>query len=195
MAVAAESSLLLRRNIFPLPEDDDGQERPLHQRKIGSYFIVAAELFERLTCYSISGMVLVFLTNPPLCFSPSSALAMQFMFIATMYMFCLVAGVVSDSYISRHTTIILGYFIYIIGYSIWVVATFTITRNIDPHNLTKATECDKCRDSTISDQEYNKMVMLVIVALFTISVGAAIVRANLAVFGAQQVSYLLKLLI
>jgi len=189
MAVASESIPLLRRNISALPEDDDGQERPLNERKIGSYFIVAAELFERLTCYSISGMMLVYLTNPPLCFSPSSALTMQFMFIATMYMFCLVAGLVSDSYISRHTTIILGYFIYIIGYVIWIVATFTITRNIILHTLIKATECGKCRDSTISDQDYNKMVMLVIAALFTISVGAAIVRANLAAFGAQQVAY------
>jgi len=63
------------------------------------------------------------------------------------------------------------------------------TRNIYPFNNLTEQECDKCRDSTISDQNYNIKVILLIAALFTISVGAAIVRANLAVFGAQQVAY------
>jgi len=180
---ANESSLLLPANQIP-PVLDDGEGRTLKQRKIASYLIIAAKVFERLVFYSISGTLLVYLkVELPLCLSNTEVLAILFLFNAISNVFCLVAGVISDSFISRYTSIIIGYVIYLIGYAFLGPIIFFDWKESGSLPNTAAI-LDKCRnnDSGVPLTDFYFWV-----ALFLISIAAAILTSNLAAFGASQV--------
>jgi len=186
---ANESSPLLPANQIP-PVLDDGEGKTLKQRKIASYLIIAAKAFERLVFYSISGTLLVYLKlELPLCLSNIEVLAILFLFNAISNMFCLVAGVISDSFISRYTSIIIGYVVYLIGYLLLGIIAYSdwINTANPPSTINKSEIC-RNKDQASAQWEILKyMVIIGMLTLFVISVAAAIVTSNLAAFGASQV--------
>jgi len=186
---AYEFTPLLPANQTP-PVLDDGEGITLRQRKIASYLIIAAKSFERLVFYSISGILLVYLTNESLlCLSNKEAFAVIFLFNAVSNVLCLVAGVISDSFISRYTSIIIGYVIYFIGYGLWGITMYSHWRDmVDSSSTVVMSDTCRNRDHVNAQWESHKdMVILTILTLFIISIAAAIVRSNLAAFGASQV--------
>jgi len=186
---ANESSPLLPANQVP-PVLDDGEGRTLKQRKIASYLIIAAKVFERLVFYSISGTLLVYLkVEFPWCLSNTEAFAILFLFNAISNSFCLFAGVISDSFISRYTSIIIGYVMYFIGYAFLGTILFYGWKESGSIRYI-ASVLEKCRhnDPGVSLANFDVWVIVLgTVALFLISIAAAIVTSNLAAFGASQV--------
>jgi len=187
---AYEFTPLLQANQIP-PVLDDGEGITPKQRKKASYLIIAAKAFERLVFYSISGILLVYLTNESLlCLSNREAFAVIFLFNAVSNVFCLVAGVISDSFISRYKSIIIGYVIYFIGYLIWGITMYSHWRDmVDSSSTVIRSDTCKNRDHANAQWESDKDIMmkLTTLTLFIISIAAAIVRSNLAAFGASQV--------
>jgi len=188
MAAISESLPLLPANQIP-PVLDDGEGRTLKQRKIASYLIIAAKVFERLVFYSISGTLLLYLkVEVPWCLSNTELLAILFLFNAISNSFCLVAGVISDSFISRYTLIIIGYIMYLIGYGLLgvTISSRWIGMGWLPFIILILEEC-KNRDVDGLLENVEVVVILRILTLFIISIAAAIVTSNLAAFGASQV--------
>jgi len=183
---ANESSPLLPANQIP-PVLDDGEGITLKQRKIASYLIIAAKVFERLVFYSISGTLLLYLKAVlPRCLSNTEAFAVLFLFNAISNSFCLVAGVISDSFISRYTSIIIGYVIYLIGYVFLGITTYPFWTLMDDPSSTVIMS-DECKNKDFGVINFNVWMILGTVALFFTSIAAAFVTSNLAAFGASQV--------
>jgi len=185
LMAANESLPLLPANQVP-PVLDDGEGRTLKQRKIASYLIIAAKVFERLVFHSISGTFLLYLrVELPVCLSNTEVLVVLFLFNAISNVFCLVAGVISDSFISRYTSIIIGYIIYLIGYGL--LGTFIFYQQNDFDSLPSIVSMpDICRKANPGGIVL-ALIVLVILPLFITSIAAAIVTSNLAAFGASQV--------
>jgi len=166
--------------------DEDEQKGP--KRIAAAFFVIAAETFERLAWYSVSGTLFAYLTKQPLCLSDSHASAVQFMFNAVTYTCCLLGGVISDSYISRHVTIIIGYILYYLGYILLGIMSKYDDMKDSRNSSSNTFEGIKC-ESNVSDGDWRLSVSLIVFALFIISMAAAIVKTNLPPFGAQQVRF------
>lgn len=175
------------------------QIAPSRQRMLARAAILFAEGFERIACYSVSGNLVFFLTKEPLCWPDPSATAAVLVFTGLMYAVGLVGGWLSDSYIGRYWTILLGYAIYFIGYFYMpYIAYWTTTGDgIHQNSTSEGTACNSpwsfngeppplC--STLDMSNPLSVCSVTIFSFITvIAVGAGIVRTNLAPFGGEQV--------
>lgn len=169
--------------------------QPSRQRKIASYSILFAEGFERIACYSLSGNLVFFLTKQPLCWTMLLSTTAELVFTGVMYAIGLLGGWLSDSYIGRYKTILLGYLIYFVGYLyLPYISYYTSNGTFDGNITREGSECDSKwpQDKTpalcFTDPSGNRCSVLLFVSISVIAMGAGIVRTNLAPFGGEQVS-------
>lgn len=168
---------------------------PLQKRKLACFCILVAEGLERLAFYSLFGNLLYFLTTGPLCWSTPLATAAQLMSNGLVYAVGFLAGWLSDTQFGRYFTIILGYSLYIIGYSVLpvlghFVPLHSMNQSFNVHEGTSCTQSAKhfiplCYET---DRSYSCSTVL-FASLSLISLGAGIVRTNLAPFGGDQVGF------
>lgn len=170
--------------------------RPSAQRKIACIAILVAEAFERLACYSVTGNLVFFLSKQPLCWNNYMAATAVLVFTAIMYITGLFGGWISDSYLGRYTTIIVGYVIYGIGYVYLPILTYSSQDSFKPQ-LSGLREGTPCNSTWKSDHvplfcsseaggAFNCTVPIFL-SLILIGIGAGVVRTNLAPFGGDQV--------
>jgi len=174
---------------------------PTRQRSLACATLLLAECLERIACYSFVGNLMFFLTKSPLCWDISLASSAVLVFNGVMWVTGLLAGLVSDAFLGRFYTIIIGYVIYVIGYVYLPYLSFYTDKHSNPGNNPEvdpsghsATACDSqqfmnslpwfCSHLTSCTCDISMFAFLVIIAL-----GAGIVRTNLAPFGGDQVSY------
>ena len=172
---------------------------PSRQRMLAKAAILFAEGFERIACYSISGNLVFFLTKQPLCWTDPSATAAVLVFTGVMYVIGVIGGWVSDSYIGRYWTILIGYFVYAIGYFYMpYLSYYTSGDDIHENRTNEGTSCDSqwphpeptiCASLDLIDPKSTCSVTL-FAFITVIAVGAGIVRTNLAPFGGEQVRLL-----
>ena len=174
---------------------------PSNRRKKARMVLLAAEMFERLAWFSVSGTLIYFLTKEPLCWSSSLSLTAALVSTAVMYTAGLISGWLSDSYVGRYRLIIIGYIIYILGYWYFPVLAFysqPSNKTHVPHYEGKSCNsslftssnssflCHESIDGNLSPCSFSMFWFLILTAI-----GAGIVNTNLAPFGADQVSVLL----
>lgn len=196
MASGDERQPLLVKNII----GNTTVIRPTTQRQIACAAILVAEMFERVACFGLSGNLVFMLSAEPFCWMSSLATTAELVFTAMMYVTGLFGGWISDSYLGRYPTIIIGYIIYSLGYLYLPVLTwysqYTYTPNISaifiegtPCNSTWENDCTPPFCNKSFDGSSNCSVSLFI-SIILIAIGAGIVRTNLAPFGGDQVRYL-----
>lgn len=167
------------------------------QRIIACTAVLVAEMFERVACFGILGTLVFFLSTEPFCWNSSLATTAELLFTAVMYVTGLFGGWVSDSYLGRFPTILIGYGIYILGYVFLPILTY-YSRNTYTPNITaplwEGTPCNYTWNDDTSPPFCNTSIDLIAncdVILFgsivLIAVGAGVVRTNLAPFGGDQV--------
>ena len=174
--------------------------RPSTQRKIACAAVLVAEMFERVACFGLSGTLVLFLTKEPLCWWIWLAPSVEILFNAVMYATGLFGGWLSDSYLGRYPTIIIGYSVYIIGYLYLPLLTY-YTQYAYPPNCTisykEGTPCNSTWHpdmqppfcNTSYDGKHSTCSITICISIVLIAIGAGIVRTNLAPFGGDQVSF------
>lgn len=165
--------------------------------------VLVAEGLERLCYYSLQGNLVFFLSKAPLCWPISLAVYAQLVLSGVMYVMGLFGGLLSDSYLSRYTVIVLGYVFYLLGYvylpilghfaSVDTSSNASIISQFDYHEGTNCNNDGRimnlfvlCND-TLSWTNGIACSTSTFVALTLIAVGSGIVRTNLAPFGGFQV--------
>ena len=171
--------------------------RPSTQRKLACAAVLLAEMFERVACYSLSGTLVFFLTKAPFCWDSPLATSLELIFTAVMYVTGLFGGWISDSYLGRYSTIIIGYIIYLIGYIYMPILAFYSEHApscMYAKPLPEGTPCNSTWDvdftppfcSSEVDDKTTCVASLIPFTIF-IAIGAGVVRTNLAPFGGDQV--------
>lgn len=167
---------------------------PTRVRSRACWPILIAEGLERIAWYSLIVNLIIFLVKPPLCFASTSATVVQLTTTSVMYVIGLLGGWISDSYVGRYPTIIAGYVIYIIGYSLLLCATYYLPASStwtyegmlcdqQPSNITNHAFCS----AEGYHQDY-ACSAVIFTALIVVALGAGVVRTNMAPFGGDQVS-------
>ena len=171
--------------------------RPSTQRKLACAAVLLAEMFERVACYSLSGTLVFFLTKAPFCWDSPLATSLELIFTAVMYVTGLFGGWISDSYLGRYSTIIIGYIIYLVGYIYMPILAYwpedPSCSYIEPIAGSTPCNCSWTTNSTPLfcnakvDGEAACSTPLYIF-LILIAIGAGMVNVNLPPFGGDQVS-------
>ena len=80
---------------------------------------------ERFAYYGIICNYVLFLNRFPLDWTSYNASALLLIFLGITYMSSLLGGWLADSFIGKYLTILISYIIYIIGYSIFPLVSYT----------------------------------------------------------------------
>ncbi|CAF2495975.1 unnamed protein product [Rotaria sp. Silwood2] len=173
-----ETSLLIPRSGVPYDEPDT---RLLHQRLLAIYSILASTALERLAFYSLVINLIFTLQLSELDWNSANSVTASFIFFGTSYISTLVFAVLSDAKLGRARTIIIGFFVYIIGYTIVSLISNTTTHAFFCRSSSKNNETNI--DSIIDEHCAGPVIGTLI---FT-AIGVGATQANMAVFGAEQV--------
>lgn len=183
----SETTPLIARNT------STGDKKSNH-RNVACAAILIAEALERLAFHSLAGNLVFFLTAAPLCWEPSLATVAQLVLTGCMFIIGLFAGWISDSYLGRYTTIIVGYLLYAIGYAYLPVMGYFLKTNYVNENVTReGTVCEShlvmtpATCSKYVDIDGGQCSTSIFLFLVLVGLGAGIVRTNLAPFGGDQV--------
>ncbi|CAF0905534.1 unnamed protein product [Rotaria sordida] len=173
-----ETSLLIPRPGVPYDEPDNRQS---YQRKLATYAILASTALERLAFYSLVINLVITLQLSELDWDPANSVTASFIFLGTSYISTLVFAVLSDAKLGRARTIIIGFFLYLIGYIIVSLIANTTTHTSICRNSSKSNE------TNISSILNEHCVGPIIGTLIFTAIGVGATQANMAVFGAEQV--------
>ncbi len=144
--------------------------------------ILLSVMFERLTFYGISSNLVLFLIETPFSWKQYDAAGAILLFLGISYTFSVIGGLIADTLLGRFKTIMLSFFIYIIGSIILVMIGYV---SLDDNKAFGQTFCNGARGQAGS----NYCSWAVYVSLITIAVGAGAVRVNLPPFGGDQVRF------
>lgn len=172
---------------------------PSEQRLKACWPILIAEALERLAWYSLIVNLIILLGKPPLCFESYTAATAQLTATSVSYGVGLLAGWASDSYFGDYPTIIAGYVIYVLGYTLLLVVVYympvynvwTFEEDLctrDRFFNATATLPDSGGFCSVTAIDDNSCATTIYSALIVIAFGAGIVRTNMAPFGGDQVS-------
>ena len=153
---------------------------------------------ERAAFHSFADNLLFFLMKAPLCWRPSYASTAQLVMAGVMYSIGLLTGWISDSYLGRYGMIILGFVMYVCGYSyLTLIASYLNNISSYTEHFTEGSWCvgnisesnlPFCLDS--AQFKFSECEISVYIAVVLLALGSGIVRTNLIPFGADQVAYL-----
>ena len=135
--------------------------------------LILIELFERFAYYGILINFVLYLNKCagwPMFVSVASVMA----FTSISWFMCALGGIVADSRFGRYNTIVSGFVVYFIGSIILVVVAFVMG-----YFYVERGEARKRIDEPW-------ILVVLIVALLSISAGEGAVKANLSSFGADQ---------
>ena len=144
--------------------------------------VLIAVALERLAFYSISGNLILFLNGTNYLWSSADAMVASFFFLGISCLFYFIGGLIADMKCGRYRVICVGFFIYIIGYSLFPMFSYL---EGEWNSNTTNFHCDS------SDKE-NKCTGFIYPALTVVAIGTGVVRANIAPFGADQVKFLIS---
>lgn len=135
--------------------------------------LILIELFERFAYYGILINFVLYL-NKCCGWAMFVSVASVMAFTSVSWFMCALGGIMADSRFGRYNTIVSGFFVYFIGSIILVVVAFVmgnfyIERGEAPKRI---------------DEPW--ILVVLIVALLSISAGEGAVKANLSAFGADQ---------
>ncbi|CAF4654437.1 unnamed protein product [Rotaria sp. Silwood1] len=173
-----ESSLLIPRPGVPYDEPDN---RRSYQRQLAIYSILASTTLERLAFYSLVINLIFTLQLSELDWDPANSVTASFIFFGTSYISTLVFAVLSDAKLGRARTIIIGFFLYLIGYVVVSLIANTQTHTFICRNSFNSSE------SNIRSILNERCVGPIIGTLIFTAIGVGATQANMAVFGAEQV--------
>jgi solute carrier family 15 (peptide/histidine transporter), member 3/4 len=161
--------------------------------------LLIVNLLERFAYYGLICNYVLYLNKQPLFWESYNASTILLIFLGITYVSSLIGGWVADSLMGKFYTIILSYFIYIIGYAAFPLIAYNknsipnycnSNRSIvdwiiinDEFNQTHLTKI-KDFDRSIADESCSWIIILTVIL---IGVAVGFIKANLGPFGADQV--------
>lgn len=171
--------------IFSQSQNRDlaSNERTDLQRKLSVWFILISAGFERLAFYSLAGNLVLFLTSEQVRWSSVHSVTVTLIFLGTSYISALFFAWLSDGKFGRARTIILGFILYIIGYTFIVLLSTP-----DDYNLREKL-CLRTNSSVKENLPFffEPCIPQILSAFIVTGFGASAVQANIAIFGVEQV--------
>lgn len=168
--------------------EDDQEDPPClccfeqHDNKtLAKTAVLVSVALERLAFYALSGNLVLFLNGTEYDWSSGYAMNASFYFHGISCIFYFVGGLIADIRFGRFRLILASFFIYIVGYTMFPVISNSSIQN----KLTNSSNFD-CGGTHTS----HTCAAFVFGALTVIGAGTGMVRANIAPFGADQVSHL-----
>ena len=147
--------------------------RSLKMKRVPVLMLILIEVFERFAYYGILINFALFL-NKCCGWSMFVSVASVMAFSSVSWFMCAVAGIMADSRFGRYNTIVGGFLVYFIGTLILVVVAFLMG-----HFYFQNGEA-----INVINQPW--ILMILLVALLSVSAGEGAVKANLSAFGADQ---------
>ena len=148
--------------------------------------------FERIAFYGIVGNLVLFLNMDPLDWKSYNASSILFMFTGFAYIFALLGGWIADSLLGKFKTIMIFMFVYIIGYSFMPALGFGQSQNQTLSEMWCSFDTNQTSsaggNSSHTHLREEGCSVVVISALTIMAVAIGVVKANIAPFGADQVS-------
>lgn len=152
--------------------------------------ILLSVVLERLAFYALVGNLVLFLNSQPFTWESYHAMNASFYFLGLSFVTSLFGGWLADSVFGRFKAIIVALVIYIVGYAFMPL----LTPKVDSNGIYLPDVC-RINNSNHSDSNSNdknpfdeKCAWLIYIVLTVIAVGNGSFKANIAPFGADQVS-------
>ena len=154
--------------------------------------ILLTETLERIAFYGIVGNLVLFLNTDPLEWMSYNATTALFIFTGLSYMTSIFGGWIADSYLGKFRTMVKFFLVYIGGY-LFMPALYKKPRG---GNTATVKDINWCLVNNSSHSNSTDLVpagdencaWAVFLALTIIGLGNGAVKANIAPFGADQVS-------
>ncbi|CAF1286967.1 unnamed protein product [Adineta ricciae] len=176
LSVHELSPLMFHASRAPLKTD----MRSTWQKRLSMLFVLLAVGFERLTFYSLSGNLILFLTSHHIRWTSRHSLNASFIFFGASYASALFFSWISDAKVGRVKTIVIGFLIYIVGY-----VFFPLFSHGEVYKVI-------CGGPPVHIHEsapyfHEKCSIQITAALVITAIGIGAVEANIAVLGAEQI--------
>lgn len=161
--------------------------------------ILLSVAFERMAFYALASNLVLFLNGNPFLWASYHAIGASLYFFGLSFIMSLVGGWIADSFFGRFKTMLLAFFVYIIGYSFMPTITWTETLSNKtagtppqlPYICTLVNNQDDGINGTDTasnnDPFHDKCAWLIYISLTLIAIGTGFVKANIAPFGSDQV--------
>ncbi|KAJ0786005.1 putative bacterial ABC-type protein transporter [Helianthus annuus] len=157
----------------------DFRGRIADKRKTGGWraspFIIANEAAERLSAFTVSASLVLYLTKEMKESLPDAATHVSD-WVGATYLLMLVGAFLADAYLGRYLTVILSSAVYLIG-----MIMLTVSASVPTLRPTCSTETSNCPSSATPGQSAFLYSALALVAL-----GTGGVKPNVPSFGADQ---------
>ncbi|KAJ0614881.1 putative proton-dependent oligopeptide transporter family, PTR2 family proton/oligopeptide symporter [Helianthus annuus] len=157
----------------------DFRGRIADKRKTGGWkassFIIANEAAERLSAFTVSGCLVLYLTNEMKESLPDAATHVSD-WLGSTYLLMLLGAFLADAYLGRYLTVILSSIVYLVGMIMLTVSATVSTLRPTPCN----TDTSNCPSATVGQSAF------LYSALGLVALGTSGVRPNVPTFGADQ---------
>lgn len=157
-----------------------------HLRILPGVMILILVLIERIAYYSLTGNLYLFLQEQKFHWLYYNAISALLLFTGISYLSSLFGGWLSDACIGRFKTIGFAFIIFTGAY--WFLTCLTFVPRFCPSapwsNLTHLTIADTI-DVPLFSESCSAAVMSILIFA---AIGTGVVKANVAPFGAEQVS-------
>lgn len=178
----------------PLLQTGIGMSR---RKRIACYAILLTVILERIAFYAVVGNLVVFLSHKPMNFLAGNASEMLLLYTGLAYFTSLFGGWIADSTLGRFSTIFFAFIIYMCCY-IFLPLLYPYPYNIHMWDSTSQNISFICHAGNESPERSllsENCAFAVLVPLCVMAIGIGAVKANIAPFGADQVSVMNMLFI
>lgn len=156
----------------------DFRGRVANKRKTGGWkatpFIIANEAAERLSAFTVSASLVLYLTNEMKESLPDAATHVSD-WVGATYLLMLLGAFLADAYLGRYLTVILSSAVYLVG-----MVLLTVSASFDSLRPKTCTEPSNCPKATPGQSAF------LYSALALIALGTGGVKPNVPSFGADQ---------
>ncbi|XP_024971882.1 protein NRT1/ PTR FAMILY 8.1-like [Cynara cardunculus var. scolymus] len=156
----------------------DFRGRVANKRKTGGWkatpFIIANEAAERLSAFTVSASLVLYLTNEMKESLPDAATHVSD-WVGATYLLMLLGAFLADAYLGRYLTVILSSAVYLVG-----MVLLTVSASVDSLRPKTCNEPSNCPKATPGQSA------LLYSALALVALGTGGVKPNVPSFGADQ---------
>lgn len=163
--------------------------------KVGSCLTISiAQGLERIAYYGLAANLITLVKSSPLAWQEEDANSLWFYFIGLTSITSIFAGYTSDAFIRRIKVIFVGYALHFAGLICMIVLGFYMKRigsltSTELHALNSSNhKVLQCNIPVCADSSSITCLPFVYVSSSFIAIGSSIMKTNLVVFGADQVS-------
>lgn len=168
--------------------------------RYGLVAILISVGLERMSFYGLLANLVLFLNSEPFMWHSYNALLASFYFMGISYLSSFIGGLVADTCLGRFKTLVISFVVYVAGYSFMPYLAYSSFHDgQDSLNETVPSFCypkdsNNANPLTTVDPFHESCAANVFSFLTIIAVASGFYRANIAIFGGDQVGLNIKII-